>query len=149
MRWEISGRGKRGGARVIYYAAKSKRANPVAGYLREEREGKFIGGRIAELEKHRRRMEMSSKSKSLIFGRETRVKVPKSESSDNKTVFAVCIKTDDVKLLVPTKIYKIKLGGNRACVIDEEGEVAIYPMDFFLVLSLSPTAENTLAEVWG
>ncbi len=93
-------------------------------------------------------MEMSE-SKGPIFGREPRVKVPKSESSDNKTVFAVCIKTDDVKLLVPTKIYKIQLGGNRACVVDEKGEVAVYPMDFFLVLSLSPLAESTLAGVSG
>ena len=88
-------------------------------------------------------------TKKLTFGRETRIKIPNERKSERETVFAVCIKTDDEKLLVPTKIYKIKLGGNRACVIDEEGEVAIYPMDFFLVLSLSPTAENTLAEVVG
>lgn len=94
-------------------------------------------------------MEMSNKTEQTIFGRETRVKVPKSARKDREEVFAVCLKTDDDKLLIPTKIYKIKLGGNRACVIDEEGEVAIYPMDFFLVLSLSPAAESTLAGVLG
>lgn len=92
---------------------------------------------------------MSKKAEDLIFGRETRVKVPKSGKGDSGTVFGVCVKTDDEKLLIPSKIYKIKLGGNRARVIDEEGEVAIYPLDFFLILSLSPAAENTLAGVLG
>ena len=92
---------------------------------------------------------MNKNGKEKIFGRETRIKIPNTPKPYPETVFAVCIKTDDEKLLVPTKIYKIKLGGNRACVIDEKGEVAIYPMEFFLVLSLSPMAENTLAEVIG
>lgn len=88
---------------------------------------------------------MSVNGENIILGRETRVKVP--EVSNSETVFGVCLKTDDEKLLIPFKIYKIKLGGNRACVIDEAGEVAIYPMDFFHILSLLPTSENTLAEV--
>lgn len=92
---------------------------------------------------------MSDKTKEKIFGRETWIKIPNTPRPERETAFAACLKTDDEKLLVPGKIYKIKLGGNRACVIDEEGEVAIYPMDFFLVLTLSPTAENTLAEVIG
>ena len=92
---------------------------------------------------------MTNKTQEKIFGRETWIKVPKTPKSESETVFAACLKTDDEKLLVPGKIYRIKLGGNRACVIDEEGETAIYPMDFFLILSLSPTAENVLAEVIG
>ena len=90
---------------------------------------------------------MSSKSQEKIFGRETWIKIPDTPKNKRETAFAACLKTDDEALLIPGKIYKIKLGGNRACVIDEEGEVAIYPMNFFLVLSLSPTAENALAEV--
>ena len=92
---------------------------------------------------------MNKTEEKKIFGRETRIKIPNTSESDPESVFAVCLKTDDEKLLVPTKIYKIKLGGNRACVIDEKGEVAIYPMEFFLVLSLSPVAKNTLTEVIG
>ena len=91
---------------------------------------------------------MSKLPEDLRFGRETVVKIPKSRKVERE-VFAVCLKTDDEELLVPTKIYKIKLGGNRATVIDEEGEAAVYPMDFFLVLSLSSTAQSTLAEVLG
>ncbi|MBS1794306.1 MAG: hypothetical protein JSS81_10655 [Acidobacteria bacterium] len=72
------------------------------------------------------------------FARETTVSIatrPKSED-----VFAVCLETDDEKLLVPMKVYKIGLRGNKARVIDEEGEPAIYPLDFFLVLPLEEEA---------
>lgn len=92
---------------------------------------------------------MTNKTRENVFGRETWIKVPKTPKPESETVFAACLKTDDEKLLIPGKIYRIKLGGNRACVIDEEGETAIYPVDFFLILSLSPTAENVLAEVIG
>ncbi len=95
------------------------------------------------------RKKVNKNGEEKIFGRETRIKIPNTPEPGSESVFAVCIKTDDEKLIVPTKIYKVKLGGNRACLIDEKGEVAIYPMDFFLVLSLSPVAENTLAEVIG
>ncbi len=90
--------------------------------------------------------ELNNLPSDLRFGRETRVKIPKSKA---KEAFAVCIKTDDSALLVPTKIYKVKLSGNRVGVIDEEGEPSVYPKDFFLVLSLSPSAESTLAGVLG
>lgn len=92
---------------------------------------------------------MSNETKKSLFGRETWVKIPKTPEIERETVFAACLKTDDEKLLIPGKIYKIKLGGNRACLVDEEGEVAVYPMDFFLILSLTPTAESALAEIVG
>lgn len=92
---------------------------------------------------------MSSNTKESIFGRETRIKIPDTPQTERETVFAACLKTDDEKLLIPGKIYKVKLGGNRACVVDEDGEVAIYPLDFFLILSLTPTAESVLAEIVG
>lgn len=92
---------------------------------------------------------MNDKANEYLFGRETWVKVPVTPKIEREAVFAACLKTDDEKLLIPGKIYKIKLGGNRACVTDEEGEVAIYPMDFFLILSLTPTAESALAEIVG
>jgi hypothetical protein len=90
---------------------------------------------------------MSINGENIVFDREKRVKVPTSPELASEMVFAVCLKTDDEKLLIPFKVYKIKLGGNRACLIDEAGEVAVYPMDFFHVLSLLPVSENALAEV--
>lgn len=91
----------------------------------------------------------SEQTKGLKFGRETFIPKPLLDENAEKEVFAICVKTDDEDLLLPMKVYKIKLRGNHACVIDEEGEAAVYPMDFFLVLSLSPAAEHTLAGVVG
>lgn len=76
------------------------------------------------------------------FARETTVSIatrPKSED-----VFAVCLETDDEKLLVPMKIYKIGFRGDNARVIDEEGEATIYPLSFFLVLPLPDEAVITI-----
>lgn len=87
----------------------------------------------------------SGMTRDSAVGRETRVKVPKQKPRE---LYAVCVRPDD-KLLIPGKIYKLKLSGDRAGVIDEEGEAAVYPMDFFMELSLSISAKNTLAEVVG
>ena len=50
--------------------------------------------------------------------------------------WAVCVETDDEKLLIPGKIYEIKVGRNRVWVIDEEDESALYPKDFFIPIAL-------------
>ncbi len=76
------------------------------------------------------------------FVRETTVSI--AERPKSKDVFAVCLETDDEKLLVPMKIYKIGLRGNKARVIDEKGEAAIYPLSFFLVLPLPDDAVTTI-----
>lgn len=85
---------------------------------------------------------------SFSFGRETLIEKPSVLDSDEE-VFAICVDTDDENLLKLTKVYKVRLRGDLVRVIDEEGEAAIYPLDNFLVLSLSPTAKNKLAEVVG
>lgn len=79
-------------------------------------------------------------SREFEFARETIVSIAERPKSED--VFAVCLESDDEKLLVPMKIYKIGLRGNKARVIDEEGEAAIYPLNFFLVLSLAEEIEN-------
>ncbi len=76
------------------------------------------------------------------FVRETTVSIAERPKSTN--VFAVCLETDDEKLLVPMKIYKIGLRGNKARVIDEEGEAAIYPLSFFLIL---PLPDDTVSSI--
>lgn len=87
--------------------------------------------------------------KGLAFGRETLIRKPLPDENAGREVFAICIQTDDDELLRPKKVYKITLAGDLANVIDEEGEFAVYPLDFFLVLSLTPSAKSTLAEVIG
>jgi hypothetical protein len=73
------------------------------------------------------------------FAKETTVSI--AERPKKTEVLAVCLETDDHKLLIPMKIYKIGQRGDKVRVIDEEGEVAIYPLDYFLVL---PLADETL-----
>ena len=76
------------------------------------------------------------------FARETTTSI--TERPKSADVFAVCLETDDENLLVPMKIYKIGLRGDKARVIDEEGEAAIYPLNFFLVLSLAEETANLI-----
>lgn len=63
-------------------------------------------------------------------------------------LLAVCVATDEPELLIPRKIYElVVVDGKYARVIDETGEAAVYPADFFLPLSLSQEIESTLAKV--
>lgn len=94
-------------------------------------------------------MNFEQSEKALVFGKETFIPKVSVDENGEKEVFAICLKSDDENLLVPMKVYKIKLRGKRVLVIDEENEPAVYPADFFLVLSLSPKAENVLAEITG
>lgn len=60
--------------------------------------------------------------------------------------FAVCIKTDDERLLVPRKIYDAMVFQDSVRVIDEAGEAAIYPQDYFLLIDLPPQSARTLQQ---
>ncbi len=85
--------------------------------------------------------------KDLMPVRETKLKVPK-EAYDDSEVFAVCLETDDRELLIPFKVYRIKLRGEYVCVIDEIGESAVYPNSFFLPLQLPPETVNVLSTAY-
>lgn len=62
--------------------------------------------------------------------------------------FAICVKTDDRELLIPNKIYQVTLLENDLLkVIDEVGEPAIYPVDYFLLVSFPAEVEELLAHV--
>ena len=41
------------------------------------------------------------------------------------------METDDEELLIPGKIYEVKIGRNRIWVIDEEGEATLCPQEVF------------------
>jgi hypothetical protein len=80
--------------------------------------------------------------------KQTTIAYNKKSRAASKYIFAVCIQTDDEKLLVPRKIYQIKIRQEKyARVIDEEGEVAVYPLNFFLPLRLSKESQDILAKV--
>lgn len=76
------------------------------------------------------------------FAKETTISI--TERASKEEVLAVCIESDDHKLLIPMKIYKIGLRGNKAKVKDEAGETAIYPLNYFLVLPLAEETADTL-----
>ncbi len=60
--------------------------------------------------------------------------------------YALCVRTDDSKLLIPSKIYRARFSSNgKIGIIDEEGEAAIYPASFFVKLEV-PTEIETVLE---
>ncbi len=90
---------------------------------------------------------MTKVAKDLMPMRETKLKMPK-DSDDDSEVFAVCLETDDRELLIPFKIYRVKLRGEYIRVIDEIGESAVYPNSFFLPLQLPPETANVLSTAY-
>lgn len=80
--------------------------------------------------------------------RETKVKIPNKSNNSSEEVFAVCLETDDGKVLVPFKVYRIALRGEYVRVIDENGEVAVYPKNFFLPLQLPSETVNALSTAY-
>ena len=65
--------------------------------------------------------------------------------------FAICIKTDDVDLLTPRRIYQILPDDNAAKshyirVIDNEGEDYLYPSDYFVFMEFPQEIEQALLQ---
>ena len=81
--------------------------------------------------------------------RVTKVKIPNESNNDSEEIFAVCLETDDRELLVPFKVYRVKLRGEYVRVIDEQGEAAVYPSNFFLPLQLPSEAINALSTAYS
>ena len=79
--------------------------------------------------------------------RETIYEAPERIPAASVTAFAVCVQTDDEELLVPRKLYEIKLRGEYARVVDEAGEAAVYPRSYFLLLDLPQEVAHTLRKV--
>ena len=79
--------------------------------------------------------------------RETVFEVARKPQGETLT-YAFCVKTDDPALLILRKLYAVTLYDERYVkVIDEAGEAAIYPADFFLPVSLPQEVTNKLAQV--
>lgn len=75
--------------------------------------------------------------------REFWIEVP--EISSRHEGYALCIETDDPQLLIPSKIYRARFSASgRVGVIDEEGEAAVYPPEFFVEVKLPAEVEQIL-----
>lgn len=62
-----------------------------------------------------------------------------------RAVYAVCVKVDDPEHLTLSKLYRIKVSGEYATLTDNQGEVSVYPLDFFLQLPLSRVTKTQIA----
>ena len=76
--------------------------------------------------------------------REFQIRVSKLRS-DKKVGFALCIKSDEPELLIPSKVYRARFSSNGYVgVTDEEGEATIYPPDCFIKLDVPSEIESVL-----
>jgi len=60
-------------------------------------------------------------------------------------IWAICLKSDDVHLLIPRKLYFVKFGENGVWVRDEAGEMTVCDKEDFLPLAFTPEVEELLA----
>lgn len=66
---------------------------------------------------------------------------------DFEELWAICIQSDDVNLLVPRKLYLVKFGENGVWVRDEQNEMTVCDKEDFLPLAFAPEVEKLLTEV--
>jgi hypothetical protein len=62
--------------------------------------------------------------------------------------FVICVRTDDPDLLIPRKIYEAVYSQTGLVrIVDEAGEIALYPEDFFLPVVFPKEVEQVLANL--
>lgn len=66
-----------------------------------------------------------------------------------KRQFAICIRTNDVDLLTPRRIYEVLPDESAAKsryvrVIDNEGEDYLYPASYFVFVDFPPAVQQAL-----
>lgn len=75
------------------------------------------------------------------------VEVPPVQTKP-QTSYVLCVRTDDPALLILGKVYEASYSQSGLVrVVDEAGEVALYPEDFFLRLAFPKEVEQVLAQV--
>ena len=89
-------------------------------------------------------MTSTKKKKDYSIARTTTI-VIEGPRRKPKSVFAVCVKSDDPDHLTLSKLYRIDVSGEYATLVDNQGEVSVYPLDFFLQLPLSRVTETQIA----
>ena len=60
-------------------------------------------------------------------------------------VWAICLESDDITLLIPRKLYLVKFGENGVWVRDEAGEMTVCDKEDFLPLAFTPEIEQLLS----
>ena len=78
--------------------------------------------------------------------REFVVEVP-SKRTQTQSSYALCVQTDDPALLIPHKVYQVRFSQSGLVrVVDEAGETALYPEEFFLAVAFPKEVEQVLAQ---
>ncbi len=69
-------------------------------------------------------------------------------SPDKRKGFALCVKSSEPELLIPSKVYRaIYSSSGLIGVTDEAGDAAIYPADCFVKLDFPSEVENLLGHL--
>ena len=79
--------------------------------------------------------------------REFTFEIDSSETESLIETWAICIETDDEELLIPGKLYFIKISGEVVLVRDEEDEAALYSKDFFIPVALPQEVTQKLSNL--
>lgn len=88
--------------------------------------------------------DLSGGKRGILFGRVGR----NSERKEPVETLAVCLKAEDSMKLIPRKIYNVKNYDNELIkLIDEGGEEVVYPIRYFLVLSLPAEVESIIEKI--
>lgn len=61
-----------------------------------------------------------------------------------KTALAICLSSDDDELLIPGKVYEVKILNAHLGVIDETGEMVLCSPEDFVIVNLEPKIEQLL-----
>lgn len=70
------------------------------------------------------------------------------EKREPVETLAVCLKSEDFMNLIPRKIYNVKNYGNELIKLnDETGEEVVYPIRYFLVLTLPAEIETIIEKI--
>jgi hypothetical protein len=77
--------------------------------------------------------------------RTTKIAVEGARHRTSKSVYAVCVKSDDPDFLTVSRLYRVDVTGEYATLTDNQGEVSVYPLDFFLQLPLSRVTKTQIA----
>lgn len=74
--------------------------------------------------------------------------VEKRERKEPVETLAVCLKSEDFMNLIPRKIYNVKNYDNELIKLnDETGEEVVYPIRYFLVLTLPTEIESIIEKI--
>lgn len=87
--------------------------------------------------------DFSNGKRGVLAGR-----IEKGERKEPVDGLAVCLKAEDFMNLIPRKIYNVKNYDNELIKLnDENGEEVVYPIRYFLVLSLPAEVENIIEKI--